>query len=135
MNDPTGERVPRGEQLTLSGSLSIAAAARAVFIVTREPDSERRLLLCAKSNLAIMPSGRGFSVVTETLSGRAITAPRVLWDDAPVDLTADQALAAQAEASRRGSALQEAKSLLEDVLSDGPRFVAELKELAKDHGI
>ena len=128
---------PKGKQInsvhSVSGSLSIAAAARAIFIVTKEPESDRRLLLCAKSNLAVMPSGRGFSVITEPLPGKAITAPRVLWDDAPVDLSADQALAAQAETSRGGYALQEAKTFLEDFLGNGPRFTIEVKEAAKDH--
>ena len=59
------------------GSLAFTAAARAVWLVTRDPeDAERRLMLPVKMNLSAEPRGLGYRIV----------AGKVEWDDEPVDL-------------------------------------------------
>ena len=62
-----------------------------------------------------------------------ITAPHIVWDDAPVDVTANQAIAAAAQALKDGGALQEAKAFLRDILADGPIPAEDGEEAARAH--
>ena len=64
-----------------------------------------------------------------------ITAPCILWDDGPVDVTADQAIAAASGALKDGAPLNEAKEFLRELLADGPVSAKEGEEAAKANGI
>lgn len=65
------------------GSLAFIAAARAGWLIARSSeDSERRLMLVAKLNVAKEPTGLSYRIVDG----------RIAWDDEPVNVTADEAL-------------------------------------------
>jgi putative DNA primase/helicase len=76
----------------VTGSLAYVAAARFAFVVVEEPETERRLLLCAKT-VAAPPNGIGFRLV-QSLTDKGILASGVAWDTAPVTLTANDAIRA-----------------------------------------
>jgi putative DNA primase/helicase len=117
-----------------SGSLAFVAAPRLAFFVTEEPETERRLLLPVKNNLGLKAPGIGYYIGTQLVS-KGIVAPYILWDDAPVDLTANQALAANAAALKDGGALNKAKQFLRELLANGPVDAKDGEEAAKANGI
>lgn len=119
------------------GSLAFAAAARAVWAVTRHPDDpsgKGRLLIPVKNNIG--NDQRGFCYVIENDShGRPVLA----WDANPVRITADEALAPArpqgGDKSRPSPALTEAVEWLAAALANGPRTAQELKAAAEGDGI
>ncbi len=117
-----------------TGSLAFVAVARLVFVVTEEPETDRRLLLGVKNNLGPKGTGIGYRIGTKLVS-QDIIAPYIQWDDAPVDVTANQALAANAAALRDGGALEEAREFLRELLANGPVAASDGVEGARAHGI
>lgn len=117
-----------------TGSFAYIAAPRLGFFVTKEPDTDRTLLLAVKNNLGPKAPGRGYRIATKEI-GYGIVAPYLQWDDAPVDYTADQAIAANNAANKGGSALEDAKEFLRELLADGPINAKEGDHAAKANGI
>jgi len=64
-----------------------------------------------------------------------IEAPYVAWSDEPVDLNADQALAAANAELKDPGAVRRAVEFLQDLLKDGPVDAADGEEAAKANGI
>lgn len=111
------------------GSLAFAAAARAVWAVTKDADDpQRRLFLPAKLNLASDPDGLAYR----------IDDGRVAWEPEPVKLHADDAFAAEARAAtgagNRGSERREATEWLHGQLTDGPVPTSQIIADAKENG-
>ena len=76
------------------GSIALIGAPRAAFAVIED---SQRLLLHAKNNLAAPPQGLAFTL-EETIvgePGRGIVASRVRFEPDPVNVTANEALAAE----------------------------------------
>ena len=118
---------------SVTGSLAYVAAARMVFIIVAEPESDRRLFLCAKNNLAPMPFGLAYRLVQRNVAS-GIIASHVKWDGL-VNVSADQALREEREAaSGRATALSEAMDFLRELLSKGPMAQTEVAAAAKDRG-
>jgi putative DNA primase/helicase len=117
-----------------TGSFAFVAAPRVAFFVTSEPETDRRLLLPVKNNIGSKAVGRGYFIVTKFVTNN-IEAPCILWDDAPVDVNADQAIAAASAAVKDGGALNDAKNFLRDLLAEGPVDAKEGEEAAKANGI
>ena len=117
-----------------TGSLAYVAAARLAFIVAEEPETFRRLLLPVKNNVGKLPPGRGYYIAS-TLLENGIEAPRILWDDALVDVTASQAMADCAAACRPVSAVDKAKEFLREFLADGEKPQKEVEGAARAKGI
>jgi putative DNA primase/helicase len=120
------------------GSIAFVAAARAAFIVTRDPDdTDRRLFLPVKNNLA--PLGKGFAFRLEQRivdHGKGIVASAIAWEASPIDITADAALqAADAQGSGGTSAGAEADEFLKEALSAGPVPVKEVKVASEGTGL
>lgn len=117
-----------------TGSFAFVAAPRLAFFATKEPETDRNLLLPVKNNIGQKAPGLGYYITTKTVTN-GIVAPCILWDDGPVDVTADQAIAAANAAMKDGGAMDEAKDFLRELLANGPVDVTEGEEAAKKHGI
>lgn len=117
-----------------TGSFAFVAAPRIAFFVTSEPETTRRLLLPVKNNIGQKALGRGYFIGTKTIS-KGIVAPYVQWDDAPVDVTADQAIAAANHYAKDGGSLREAREFLSELLASGPIDAKEGREAAEANGI
>ena len=110
------------------GSLEWAAAPRAVFVVTEEAGTTRRLFLPLKNNLAPDRIGYAFEIVNKVV-GDGISTSALVWSDDPVTISADEALAAAAKKVTSG-----AVDFLREVLSDGPLDQTEVVRLGKEAG-
>ena len=105
------------------GSLGFVSAPRAVWLVTRDrEDRAKRLMTCLKLNIAPDPDGLSFTI--EDQDGTGV----VHWDDAPVTMTADEAL--EAERPRIRTARADASEWLMSRLALGPVRVADLQDEA-----
>lgn len=110
------------------GSRAFTGIARAVWHLSQDPENKgRRLLLPGKCNLAASQPGLAFSIIGEPGA--------VVWESAPVDMTADEALQREQGESKRSSALEEAEAWLRDYLAAGPKLGVEAKAAAKLAGI
>lgn len=111
------------------GSLAFAAAARAVWMVTKDKDDpSRRLMLPAKNNIAPDVNGLAYRIEGEAM------AAKVLWDDEPVNCSADEALAPVGDPRDRTDR-EQAADWLREALQDGPVPSVELFAQAKENGI
>jgi hypothetical protein len=136
LNKGGGNNTGAGDaMLRVSGSLAFVAAARAAYIVTRDPDNQaRRLFLPAKNNVGREHAGLAFTIEAHQLAG-GIETSRVLWEADPVTMTADEAMASQRPDEDR-TMTDEAVEFLQDRLSNGARVLSrEIKREADDAGI
>jgi hypothetical protein len=112
----------------IMGSLEWVAAPRAVFLVTEETGSDRRLFLPLKNNLALDRIGYAFRIESRVVAD-GIGTSAVTWDHDPVTITAEEALAAAAKKTTSG-----AIDFLQQALSDGPVDQTEIVRLGKEAG-
>lgn len=108
--------------------MALTHAARAMWLVTRDPTQEqRRLLLPAKNNLAQERTGLAFEMIRRD----GAIAPRVDWSSAAVEISADKALD---QLRRRPGPdpveCEAAEEFLRAALADGGRLVKEVEEEA-----
>lgn len=119
--------------MRVTGSLAFVAAARAAYIVARDPENEeRRLVLPAKNNLGDDRQGLAYRIESAT-AGDGIETSRIVWDSEPVNLTADQALEAGGQDDER-TERDDAADWLRDLLGDGPTPAKEIQAQAKEAG-
>ena len=105
------------------GSIAFVGAPRAAFAVIEDSsDTERRLLLHAKNNLAAPPQGLAFRLKQTIVGdlGKGIVASRVEWEQEPVTVTADEALATEAAGAADTSSGVGAENFLQELLAEGP---------------
>ena len=100
---------------------------RAVFLVTEEAGTDRRLFLPLKNNLAPDRVGYAFRIENRIVA-HGIGTSAVVWDHDPVTITADEALAAAAKNSKRRPRLS---IFWSSVLSDGPMDQTEIVRLGE----
>jgi putative DNA primase/helicase len=112
----------------IMGSQEWAAVPRAVFLVTDEAATTRRLFLPVKNNLAPDRVGYAFEIVNKVV-GNSIRTSAVVWSDDPVTISADEALAAAAKKGTSG-----AVDFLQEALGDGPMDQTEVVRLGKEAG-
>jgi hypothetical protein len=103
----------------VTGSGAFSGAARAVFLVVKQPDSNQNLFLPGKNNLGREQPGLVFAIEERETPSR-IPAPAIRWTGESVTMTADEALAAVAGGVEEHGALAEAKSFLLDLLTAEP---------------
>lgn len=124
--------------MRVTGSLAFVAAARAAYLVAADPqDKARRLFLPLKNNLAPDSSGLAFRVEGATIDtpGGALETSRVVWENEPVSITADEALHADAMPGDHSSAREAAADWLSGKLAGGEMAAADLSKVAKVEGI
>lgn len=110
------------------GSRAFTGIARAVWHLTRDADDKRRrLLLSGKNNLA--PEGTGLAFDIGGIP------PAIQWEPSPVNMCADDALAAESEGGGDGGALAEATDFLRAELAHGRKAGNDVKAAAKSAGI
>lgn len=110
------------------GSVAFVAAARAAYVVSRDPgDPRRRLFLPVKNNLGLDETGFAYR-----LGGG--DPPCVEWDDELVRLTADEAIAPATRQGPEPTALREAEEWLLDFLSAGARPASEVLSRGRADG-
>ena len=118
-----------------TGSLAFVAAARVAWLVARDKDDpRRRLLLPAKSNIAVEPKGLAYRIIDGM----------VQWEAGEVDIQADDALAAEGrkpgreQAGERGPLPEKTRKAMDWVrerLEVGPGRHGELRGAAEEAGI
>ena len=97
------------------GSIAFTAAARASFVVIRDKnDTDRRLMLTLKNNLAKDTHGFAYKVGEKKWSN--ITASHITWEKEYVDLIADDVLSTEGQSEENKGMAEE--YLLQE-LSDG----------------
>lgn len=116
------------------GSLAFMAAARAGWLVAKDPDDpDRRLLLPVKNNLAADLGGLAFR----------LSDGRVSWDPDPITTSADEVLARESFASSgggssslstRGANRDACAVWLRTLLEPGPQRREEVARLARQAG-
>lgn len=121
------------------GSVGMVATSRASYLVARDKENpDRRLLLPAKNNLGDDRTGFAFKAVLKpTGYEKPPYAIAVAWEEETVNITADEALAAEAidADGRRSEGAETAKKLIGEMLRDGPRAAIEFEQRARDLSI
>lgn len=120
--------------LRVNGSLAFVAAARAAFVVAKDKNNPaRRLLLPLKNNLAKDIGGFAFSIA-DVLLENGLETSKIVFEDAPVNMTADEAMNAR-PAREEAGAVDDARQFLLDLLSAGPLPSGEVKAEAEKAGL
>jgi hypothetical protein len=116
LNKGTGDAINR-----VMGSLAFVAAARAAYVITKDPNNSlRRLFLPAKNNLGVDDTGLAYQ-----LTGSPV--PYVKWESLPVNVSADDALLDNKNpVGRPPDDRQEAEEWLLDSLKNGSKPAAEI---------
>jgi putative DNA primase/helicase len=116
------------------GSIAFVGAPRAAFAVIEDADNEGRMLfLHAKNNMAKKPQGLAYRLL-QTIVSDDIVASYVHWEDAPVTVSADQALGA-AENTGSRTMKEEAAEFLRGILAQGEVPAEEVQHAARRAGI
>lgn len=112
------------------GSLAFAAAARAAWVVSKDKDDpRRRLMLPLKNNIAPDMGGLAYRIEPVGAGGY----PVVTWEPGPVNVNADDALAADRGDDER-TERDDAAEWLADLLAHGPRPARDVERDARDAG-
>jgi len=115
----------------ITGSLALVAAARASYLVTKDTDDpKRRLMLPMKNNLGDDQHGFAYSIAVADNG-----APYILWEEGPVEVSADDALNNVEETEEDTTALGEAKEWILAQLESGAVPSEEMLSKAKKDGI
>jgi putative DNA primase/helicase len=113
----------------VTGSVAFIAAARAAYIVARDPHDptgERRLFLPLKNNLGDDSTGFAYRILDE----------RIKWEES-VSITADAALVPDSKDGSRGpkqAERKEAIAWLKELLKPGPLPAKDIFRQAEDAG-
>ncbi len=113
------------------GSLAFIAASRSAWLIAKDPNSQgnerRRLFLPIKNNLGDDTAGLAFGVQGTIGQDH----PSIAWEDHPVSMKADEALASPDESgSRPAVAKNAAGQWLRELLASGPMESARVKDEA-----
>jgi putative DNA primase/helicase len=106
----------------ITDSMAFVASGRHCYVVVPEADSDRTLFLRAKNNLARKGNQDGLAyTLEEKIVEGNITTSHIVWDDEPVTVTANEALAVlRGNGGRPPKEVERAKDLLKTMLEDGP---------------
>jgi putative DNA primase/helicase len=114
------------------GSLAFVAAARAAWLVAKDPKPpQRRLLLPLKNNLAADVNGLSFTIKSDGTSSQ----PIIHWSPDPIEISADSIVGNARPRGRPDAACQDAMDWLRNRLANGPAPARDVQEEADAHGI
>jgi len=120
--------------MRVSGSLGFVAAARAAFLVARDPtDDNKRLFLPMKNNIGKDQTGFAFRIEECKLPDNIETS-KIVWSDECVDTKADEILSQQNNGNNK-LAIEEAEDFLTIELANTSKDANSLFSLAKQNGI
>jgi putative DNA primase/helicase len=120
------------------GSVAFVNQARAAFIVTPDEEDETRMLLIpSKMNIAPLRHGLAYRIegCLINFEGAEIATSRIMYESAPITISADQALAALDGNGENRSEKSEAIDFLNDALRGGPVSAKDMKKDAAEAGI
>ena len=117
----------------VGGSKAFIAAARSAYLVSKDPQDEKRsLFLRIKNNLTSHSVGISFRLEEVILPTGEIS--KVVWGDEPVKITADEVLAYYNRTEFQHGKESRTKWLQEE-LADGPKNAAEVEKKALTQGM
>jgi hypothetical protein len=117
----------------VGGSKAFIAAARSAYLVSKDPQDEKRsLFLRIKNNLTSHSVGISFRLEEVILPTGEIS--KVVWGDEPVKITADEVLAYYNRTEFQHGKESRTKWLQEE-LADGPKKVTDVVKEAQKQGI
>ena len=117
----------------VGGSKAFIAAARSAYLVSKDPQDEKRsLFLRIKNNLTSHSVGISYRLEEVILPTGEIS--KVVWGDEPVKITADEVLAYFNRTEFQHGKESRTKWLQEE-LADGPKNAAEVEKKALTQGI
>ena len=117
------------------GSVAYVGVARIAFAMLADADSEGRLLMLhAKNNLAPPARGLAFRLLQRIVT-EGVVGSYAEWESNHVSDTADEALAAQADAELTPTRKDDAIDFLRDVLGNGRVKVIDLDPMARAAGL
>jgi len=117
----------------VGGSKAFIAAARSAYLVSKDPQEEKRsLFLRIKNNLTSHSVGISYRLEEVILPTGKIS--KVVWDDEPVKITADEVLAYYNQTEfQKGKDVQ--AEWLREYIADGPKKVTDVVKEAQKQGI
>jgi putative DNA primase/helicase len=116
----------------VSGSFEWTAATRAGFLVVEEVGTSRHMFLPMANNIGLAPEGLAFQIKTKKVDN--IRAPRVVWEEEPIKMSADEALANGSGRADRVAAAREIDEFLRKLLADGRRPSKDVLTDGKQNG-
>jgi len=117
----------------VGGSKAFIAAARSAYLVSKDPQDEKRsLFLRIKNNLTSHSVGISFRLEEVILPTGEIS--KVVWGDEPVKITADEVLAYYNQTEFQHNK-ESRKKWLQEELADGPKNAAEVEKKALTQGM
>ena len=119
--------------LRILNSISFVAAARAIFIIVRDPeDDERRLLLPVKTSVSKIRTGLAFRIIERLTPPPLFDAqPAIKWENETITMTADEALAFKPD-GRRSPGAEAAKGLILQMLNGKAVRATEIEQRATE---
>jgi RecA-family ATPase len=117
----------------VGGSKAFIAAARSAYLVSKDPQDEKRsLFLRIKNNLTSHSVGISFRLEEVILPTGEIS--KVVWGDEPVKITADKVIAYYNRTEfQHGKDVQ--AEWLREYIADGPKKVTDVVKEAQKQGI
>ena len=128
--------------LRIANSLAYSAAARHVYAVVDDPDVENRRLFVKAKNNSAGPAKKTLSYMTgarmighDEITKAEIYAPHIEWGPDYVEISASEAMQAEAGGNKGRAERREAKAFLLDRLESGPVKQSELFEESEAAGL
>jgi RecA-family ATPase len=128
--------------LRIADSLAYAATARHVYCVLDDPEVENQRLFVKAKNNATGPAAKTLSYMTgarkvgfDEKRNKEIWAPYIIWGQKYVEITAGEAMKAEAGGHKARDQLREAMEFLKEALANGPMKQTDIKREAVGQGI
>ena len=122
-------------QYRISGSVAFGAAARAAWVISKDPDDmdyRRRVMVQIKNNLAADPGSVSFEMATQNLLNQQSS--HISWLQ-QIDMNADYALGNEVIDQDSKNTIDEAKDWILGALEDGSVLSGDLKKQASKDGL